>query len=68
MVLVQKNCFDTKSALIDAIIADVKLKVKVLCASSKANITPDSGALNAADNPALAPLVIKYFSSLSKFF
>ena len=38
---------------------------KFLCVSSKENITPDMGALKAAESPALAPLVIKYFFSLS---
>ena len=37
---------------------------KLRCSSSKAKITPASGALNAAARPALAPAVIKYRSSI----
>ena len=36
---------------------------KFLCISSNANNTPASGALNAAESPAAAPHVKRYFSS-----
>ena len=52
------------SAVIDAAIADARTTgEKFLWISSSENITPASGALKAAARPALAPLVMRNFSS-----
>lgn len=43
---------------------DISMGDRFLCISSIANIAPAKGALNAAASPALAPQVIRYFSSM----
>ena len=55
-----KKCFEIKSADTAATVVDNKTTgEKYLYISSKQKSTPDNGALKAADNPALAPLLIK---------
>ncbi len=55
-----KQYFDTKSAVRDAAVAPIRIAgEKLRCTPSKANIMPDSGALNAADRPAAAPAVTR---------
>jgi len=64
-VLKPKNSLEVKSAVIAAVIVLNNINgEKLLCTSSKENITPAKGALKAAASPALAPLVIRYLSSL----
>lgn len=49
----------------EAAIAQIsKREEKFLCSSSKTKMTPAMGALKAADNPAAAPLEIRYFFSM----
>ena len=49
----------------DIIITDIRMLVEnPLCISSRANIIPARGAWNAAASPALAPHVIRWFSSV----
>ena len=56
---------ETKSAVIDEAMDDSRISgEKCLCTSSNEKRTPAIGALNAAESPALAPHVIRSFSSV----
>lgn len=60
-----KKNWDTMVAEIaEAIVGRRTAPEKLRWSSSKANIVPARGALNAAARPALAPLVMRYRSSM----
>ena len=60
-----KKFLETKSAVNEADMAEIRTSgEKCLWTSSNENKTPAKGALKAAARPALAPLEIKYFSSV----
>ena len=60
-----KTVEDRKSAVSEAVMTDRSTDTeKFLCTSSSENMTPASGAWNAAERPALAPQVRRNLSSV----